>query len=133
MKANLDEAELTLPGLVLPKYPLTLMPACPFDVAKTDGSTVAVFLVLVCTVVANVTVVPPPPSDSVRALSVRKTSAKAGPGTGIVQVLDEVSHAMVVIFSCPTGRPSEEKMSPKVWPAQVKLYFWETEEARRYL
>ena len=46
--------------------------------------------------------------------AVRNTSAKAGAGTGIVQVLAFWSHWIVVTFSVPFIRPSDFKESPSV-------------------
>ena len=45
---------------------------------------------------------------------VRNTSAKAGAGTGMVQVLAFWSHWIVVTFSVPFNRPSDFKASPSV-------------------
>ena len=77
-------APLVLPLLVLPPLKVTRSdPECPFDVARTLASTVAVFTVLVYAVVANVT-----GSAGVSPLarsSEKKTRAKPGAGTGIVQ------------------------------------------------
>ncbi len=48
-------------------------------------------------------------------LEVRNTSAKAGAGTGMVQVLAFWSHWIVVTFSVPFIRPSDFKASPSVY------------------
>lgn len=61
----------------------------------------------------------------------KKTIAAPGAGTWRVQLA--VEHARVVTFSAPTGRPSDEKVSPKVCPPQVKLATSETLEDNRYL
>jgi hypothetical protein len=90
-------------GLVLPIQ--SAMPRPPFDVANVPKSTVAVFTVLVCTVVAKVcwAVL----SDSVKALSVKNTRAKPGAGTLIWHVLAFWSQVTVCMFSSPFRRPSE--------------------------
>ena len=46
--------------------------------------------------------------------AVRNTSAKAGAGTGMVQVLAFWSHWIVVTFSVPFSRPSDFKALPSV-------------------
>lgn len=91
---------------------------------------------------------------ALRESEVRNTSAKAGAGTGIEQVLADWSHCTVVTFSVPFKRPSDCNIGPndcereivmsgngegEVWvnaltcPAQVKLFTDATESARRYL
>lgn len=45
---------------------------------------------------------------------VRNTSAKAGAGTGMVQVLAFWSHWIVVTFGVPLIRPSDFKAAPSV-------------------
>lgn len=102
-------------------------PLCPFEVCNTPGATVAVLRVLVYVVVEKVVLAPP----SVSSRPLRKTMAAPGAGTWMVQLVLE--HGSVVTFSAPTGRPSEEKVSPKVCPAQVKLAISETLEDKRYL
>jgi len=90
-------------GLVLPMR--SVMPRPPFEVASVSRLMVAVFLVLVCTVVAKVCWAVF--SDSPKALSVKKTSAKPGAGTLIWHVLAPVSQVTVCITSSPCRRPSE--------------------------
>jgi hypothetical protein len=46
--------------------------------------------------------------------AVRNTSAKAGAGTGMVQVLAFWSHWIVVMSSVPSSRPSDFKALPRV-------------------
>lgn len=46
--------------------------------------------------------------------AVRNTSAKAGAGTGMVQVLAFWSHWIVVTLSVPFIRPSDDKAAPSV-------------------
>jgi hypothetical protein len=92
------------------------MPRLPFDVASVSTLTVAVFLVLVCTVVAKVCWAAF--SDSLKAGSVKKTSAKPGAGTLILQVLVVLSQGTVCISSVPCSRPSDSKYPPKVCGAR---------------
>jgi len=82
-------------------------------------------------VVANVMVEVGETSFSESA--VRNTSAKAGAGTGMVQVLAFWSHWIVVTFSVPFIRPSDFRASPNVCPAHVKLPLDDTDGANRYL
>jgi hypothetical protein len=89
---------LTLPLLVLPKWALsTFIALCPFEVARIDGSMVAVFMVLVITVVGKVVVAPLSTSD--RASPVRKTSATPGAGTLMLQTLLIWSQGTVSMLS----------------------------------
>src|SRR5882757_2465404 len=55
----IPNAPLKLPLLVLPNSSLASNPVCPFEVASTEGSTVAVPAVLVSTVVEKVCEGPP--------------------------------------------------------------------------
>jgi hypothetical protein len=71
-----------LPLLVLPS--LLFIPLCPFDVASTEGSTVAVFWVFVYADVEKVVEAAPLVSVD---WPVRNTRANPGAGTGIWQVL----------------------------------------------
>lgn len=71
------------PLLVPPNFFLSF-PECPFDVARTAGSIVAVPRVLVRAVVAKV--LTSFGDDSERKLSLMKTSAKPGEGTGTLHV-----------------------------------------------
>lgn len=112
---------LTLPWLVLPNF-FKSFPECPFDVANTDGFTVAVFMVLVTAVV-----------EKVRASSgldvtagseeERNTIANPGAGTGIWQVLAVWSHVMVRMFRTPWRRPSDAKSPPNVYKYSRKKCF----------
>lgn len=88
------------------------MPLCPFDVARTNGSTDTVFWVFVWRVVGKVVGLAPPNSDSLNALSLRKTSANPGAGTLISQEL--LLQVTVLMSSSPVMRPSESKTPPKV-------------------
>ena len=73
-----DSAPFARPLPVLPSLFL-LLPLWPLDVARTDGSTVAVFNVLVTEVVGKVFGFSGVTSE--KALSVRKTRANPGAGT----------------------------------------------------
>ena len=52
---------------------------------------------------------------ALRESEVRNTSAKAGAGTGIVQVLADWSHGTVVTFKVPFKRPSDFNIGPSVY------------------
>lgn len=95
-------APLTDPWLVLPKTFLS-PPECPFDVASTDESTVAVLRVLVNALVENV--MGTWPSVSASSLP-RNTSAKSGALSGIGHTLLTVSQLMVTTLRSPLSRPS---------------------------
>lgn len=85
-------------------------PLCPFDVARTEGFTVAVFSCLPVTVdVENVIVDLGSTSES--ASEVRKTSAKPGAGTSMLHVPALWSHWTVEMLSCPLKRPSAPFLS----------------------
>lgn len=104
------------PNAALRIVPLLVLPPwfanawCPFDVAKIAGSTVAVLASCVCNDVENVCVTPL--SDSLKAESLRKTSAKEGAGTLIWQA--PLLHVMVWISLSPINLPSEAKWPPNV-------------------
>lgn len=72
-------APLTPPFSLLVLDKCQEFPECPFEVAKTDGSTVTVFIFFVTDVVANVVVVDG--FDSEYASVDKKTRAKPGAGT----------------------------------------------------
>jgi hypothetical protein len=72
---------------VLPNSFLASTPVCPFEVAKTEGSIVAVPAVFVRNVVEKVVEVAP--EFSVRSEVVRKTRAAEGAGTMIEHVPGE--------------------------------------------
>ena len=72
---------------MLPKALLASIPVCPFEVAKTEGSIVAVPNVFVINVVENV--VEAAPEFSVREEDERKTRAAEGAGTVIEHVPGE--------------------------------------------
>lgn len=113
-------------SLVLPN--ILSIPECPFDVASTAESTVTVLRVFVCAVVGNVWVASAVPSTGANA---RNTSATPGAGTWIVQT--PLLHGTACTDRVPDRRPSDSKLLPNVWPAQVKFPFCETLDARRYL
>lgn len=75
-------ALLIEPGLVLPIL-LRSLAVIPFELATTDGSTVAVLTVFVNAVVAKVTA----DGSCVAVDSVRKTRANPGALTGTLQAL----------------------------------------------
>jgi hypothetical protein len=96
------------PLLVVPSW--LPIPIWPFDVARTDGSTVTVCCVLVCMEVEKVC--SPPLSAPLRASSLRKTRAKEGAGTLTWQ--EPPTQVTVWMSSWPISLPSESKLPPKV-------------------
>ena len=107
----IPNAPLKLPWLVLPNSSFASIPVCPFEVAKTEGLIVAVPAVFVKNVVENV--VELPPEVSVKSDVAIKTSAAEGAGT-VMEHVPGVEQEMVWMFSVPSKRPSEAKLSPKV-------------------
>ena len=108
----IPNAPLKLPWLVLPNSFLESIPVCPFEVAKTEGSIVAVPAVFVKNVVENV--VEGVPEFSVSSEVARKTRAAEGAGTTIEHE-PAGEQETVWMFSVPSKRPSEAKLSPNVW------------------
>jgi hypothetical protein len=105
-----DDVPEILPGLVAPR--VFSMPECPYEVASMDGSIWSVLPWAVTAVVGYVMV--EVGDTALSALLVRKTSAKAGAGTGIEHVLAFWLHSIVVTFSVPSRRPSELRLFPSV-------------------
>lgn len=84
LKCVIPIAPLKLLRLVLPNSSLASSPVCPFEVANTEGLTVAVPTVLVNTVVGKVWEAAP--EFSVKSEVARKTRAAQGAGTTIEHV-----------------------------------------------
>lgn len=105
--------DAALPGLVLPSSPARFAAECPFDVASTAGSAVAVLCDFVCAVVANVCVAVPKLTAGSEVSM--KTSANPGAGTGTTHVLAVVSHEIVLTERSPLKRPSTWNCPPSVW------------------
>ena len=114
LNSFIPNAPLKLPLLVLPNSLLASIPVCPFEVANTAGSTVAVPIVLVNTVVGKVREADPECSVNAEEEDERKTRAAQGAGTGMVHVPGG-EQEMVWMLSVPCKRPSEAKLSPNVW------------------
>lgn len=129
-KPVMPDAPFAPPWLVPPEE-MRFLPLCPFDVARTDGSTVTVFAVFVTMDVANVCGAAG--STAACAASEKKTRAAPGAGTVIWHMFCVWSHCTVWMSSSPFHVPSAWKRPPSVCPAQVMLSFSETEGARRYL
>lgn len=100
------------PLLVLP-YPALSFSECPFDVASTKGSTVAVFMVFVCAEVVNVLGDCPRLTNS--SLLFKNTNAKPGALTGITHSLVPVLQGMSTTLSAPLSRPSTSNLLPNVF------------------